>query len=54
MNILTSTDAEDFNRQLTEVFARGGRIVGGIKSIPKGDEKHDNCPYDYVTFVTYD
>lgn len=54
MSIITSSDAREFNRLLSEAFELGGRVVGGIKSVPKGDESRHDCEYDYVTFVSYD
>jgi hypothetical protein len=54
VSIITSNNAREFNRLLSEAFENGGRVVGGIKSIPKGDDTRYDCEYDYVTFVSYD
>lgn len=54
VSIITSGNARDFHRKLSEAFERGGKLVGGIKSIPKGDESRSDCEYDYVTFVSYE
>lgn len=54
VNIITSNNARDFNRLISEAFEKGGKLVGGIKSIPKGDESRFDCEYDYVTFVSYE
>ncbi|MBU4439874.1 MAG: hypothetical protein KJ779_09920 [Firmicutes bacterium] len=54
VSIITSGNAHDFNRQLSDAFERGGKLIGGIKSIPKGDESRSDCEYDYITFVSYE
>ena len=54
VSIITSNNAREFHRKLSEVFEKGGRLVGGIKSIPKGDEAKFDCEYDYITFVSFD
>ncbi|WP_041668626.1 hypothetical protein [Acetobacterium woodii] len=53
-SIITSGNAYDFNQQLSDAFKRGAKLIGGIKSIPKGDESCSDCEYDYITFVSYD
>ncbi|WKY48211.1 hypothetical protein Q5O24_02435 [Eubacteriaceae bacterium ES3] len=50
INIITSNDAGEFARQISEAVDKGGRLVGGIKSVPKKEEDQ----FDYVTFVSYD
>ncbi|WKY45192.1 hypothetical protein Q5O14_03570 [Eubacteriaceae bacterium ES2] len=50
INIITSSDAREFARLISEACEKGGRLVGGIKSVPKSQEDQ----YDYVTFVSYD
>lgn len=54
VSIITSGNAHDFNSQLSDAFERGGKVVGGIKSIPRGDESRMDCEYDYVTFVSFE